>query len=340
MLNNIKNLAICTILLLVISCKTEYTDLYNEIPGDTLFVSGNTGIVSFTVSEFDIDSPIEATIKGDSIVLLWSSYVSLPETINPTITVPDSASISPASGETVAFETGTKYTVTSAAGTSKDYFLKIDYRQTPPTTYTILTTANIVRGSLYNFTTTNVSRSLDNLLVDLNKTKVELISQTDNSEYICEVAGMRSNKLSFWVPNETPAGLYEVHITNGAYELINSNTTLKYWLNVREGTVAFATTLASSSSLGFPITTIKRGETFVISGTLLNTVTEGTIYYSASSSVQPPLEIVSATEDGHYLTVRIPEDTPLGQYNGIYLKTSAGTTSYSTNTSTPLVVTE
>src|SRR5262245_54294289 len=103
-----------------VSCKKEYVNRINTIPGDTTFVSGMNYIKTFEIKEYSADTVIKASITADSIIIYWPSFSrALPDSIAPVITLPDSATISPASGKNVAFKTGATYTVTSAAGTTK-----------------------------------------------------------------------------------------------------------------------------------------------------------------------------------------------------------------------------
>lgn len=62
-------------------------------------------------------------ISGDSITIYWSPDVALPASISPRIVIDDKATISPASGATVAFNKSTVYTVTAEDGSVKTYHL-------------------------------------------------------------------------------------------------------------------------------------------------------------------------------------------------------------------------
>ncbi|MFT4093427.1 MAG: hypothetical protein QM640_07290 [Niabella sp.] len=308
------------------SCKKEYTDRYNEIAGDTLYVSGNTGIVSFVVNEFDEDSPIEASITGDSIIVLWSAYTTPPDSISPVITLPDSATVYPASGEQVAFATGTEYTVTSAAGIEKKYYLKIDYRQVQPTNYILNAKSTFIQGGFYYIKGSAGSNGMDNLLPDTSVTRVYLVSATDSTtEYDCEVATMTTYGVTFWVPATVPEGTYDLRIQNGAYTLTNQNTNYLYSATVTTGTVS---STASSLTLGAPFNTIARGDTFMVAGVLLNNVTNSAVIRNSSDNQYYSLEIVSISDDYRWLTLRIPDDAPLGLYRQIWL---SGTSNVSTS---------
>lgn len=105
------------------SCsKTEYE--YEQSPYNDILqfvVLGSTG-----------DST-KCLVSGDSITVYWNPDVALPETITPKIVVDDKAVISPASGEAVAFDESTTYTVTAENGATKTYRLKVSLNIPIPT---------------------------------------------------------------------------------------------------------------------------------------------------------------------------------------------------------------
>ncbi|MFT3824153.1 MAG: hypothetical protein QM731_09540 [Chitinophagaceae bacterium] len=112
-INNIVPFALLVAGLSVQSCKkTEYEyekRPYNEIK--QFVIVGSTG-----------DST-KSLIAGDSITVYWSADVAQPTTITPKIVIDDKATISPASGQAVAFNKTTTYTVTAEDGSTKTYRL-------------------------------------------------------------------------------------------------------------------------------------------------------------------------------------------------------------------------
>ena len=66
---------------------------------------------------------IEAVIRDQMITIQWPPFQEIPETITPDIIVSERATISPASGETVAFGNETVYTVTAEDGSTQTYTL-------------------------------------------------------------------------------------------------------------------------------------------------------------------------------------------------------------------------
>jgi hypothetical protein len=196
------------------SCKKEYVDKFKMIPADTVTLSGYTHITSFKISEFSADTIIKATIGSDSIIIYWPSYKPLPATIKPTITIPEKATILPGSGAEVNFENGTKFTVTSEAGTKKEYKLYIDFRQPEP--YFVYNNPSVFLSSANNI-------SGDWLLTDTARTKVYLISATDQKEYTATVVSMSTGNITFNIPATLPADqLYDIKVVNGIYTIYNN----------------------------------------------------------------------------------------------------------------------
>ncbi len=74
---------------------------------------------------------MSAAMSGDSIVMYWPSHLATPSSIKPQIEVSEGAAVSPASGSTVPFQTGTAFTVKAQSGVEKKYYLKVVMNQAP-----------------------------------------------------------------------------------------------------------------------------------------------------------------------------------------------------------------
>ncbi|MEE1896963.1 hypothetical protein V1389_01355 [Flavobacterium rakeshii] len=303
-----------TITLFLLSCETEYIDRVNEIPGDVIQVPGYTHIESFSIDGFMENEPLYAAITENEIIVLWSAYHPLPETISPTIILPEGATVSPASGTEIPFVEGTVYTVTSEAGTTKDYTLRIDIRQQEPT-YTVLGSSLYQIGALQKEVNTALSGSaaLDNLLLDINQTRVYFVSAEEETvQYDAEVVFMGNGDAPFtdygiyyFLPEDMPEGFYDMRIENGQYLLINPVE------NSFQSEVKIPTTF-SVTRYGFP-TTQSQGNTFEARGALLNEVTTVEIYSNTDSATVYPIEVVA--QSTYRITLKVPEDTPVGTYN-------------------------
>lgn len=283
------------------SCKKEYIDKYNT---QTVTLIGDNHINSFAVKEFSADTTLYATIKNDSIIVYWPAYKALPATISPVITLPDSASISPASGEEVAFETGVTYTITSGANTVKTYKLVVSPRQQTPQVFSAYAAAANV-GSFYQAT----SLSGDFFIPDINQTRVIFIGKDTKTEYQADVTKVSTYGPSIFIPDAPTDQKYTIKFINLFAEVLVENVTLA---------------IKSSPTLydyELP-TTFKAGDTFTIraaSGHLVAQL-DGRL---SSNSTYYPFEVVERKTDR--VVVKVPEDMPKGTYNRFYIRNEAGT---------------
>lgn len=271
---------------------------------------------SFTVQAFEDQEPIQAAIVNDTIKILWVSYHDLPKTISPTIVLADKAVISPKAAVEIPFKTGEKYTVTSEAGTSKQYVLQVDFRQPQPKTFGMGTRGNI--GGWTSITVGSGPIGTDNLWYNLEQTRVYLVSAADQTtEYTCDIAyfgpgtganPFRDAGIYFHLPTTIPLGKYDVRVKNGEYVLRQTLET--NWFNYE---ITESTTLAVSNYT--KIFSIKAGNTFTIRGTKLDSGTN--VFTSVGTTgTRYPLEIVSRT--AYEATFKVPTGTPAGVYNRLF----------------------
>lgn len=302
---------------LFLSCDTEYIDKVNTIPGDVIQVPGFTHIESFILKDTENNS-IQAAITDDNIVVTWSNHIIMPEKIKPEIILGTEATIAPASGVEIPFKNGEVYTVTSKAGTTKKYTLKIDFRQKEPTAWNYNYGSTLIKGSLQSMINParGGSNSIDNLWLEKEQTKVYLVSAADQkTEYTAETVyvGIGTGAIPFinygvyyFVGENTPVGTYELRIKNGAFVVQNANIENRYKIEVVEPT-------AFKMELYGTLTEKQAGDTFEVRGGLLNTITKIEMYNSASSTVIYPVEVVSSTT--YRAVLKIPVGTPAGVYN-------------------------
>jgi hypothetical protein len=291
----------------VFSCRKEYVDRINTIAGDTVYVSGMNYIQSFEVKEYSVDTVLKASITADSIIVYWPSYArATPDSITPVIMLPDSATISPASGKKVAFKTGTTYTVTSAAGTTKKYTLKLIRQSAVPWFY-----YNIASITLGDY----VSLSGDQFWQDTSITKVYLVSATTGIEYPAELFSVAITGPRFIVPLNVPTtGLYDLKVVNGGFTLYNAT-------EVRRNAISLVyPTNVNVNAAGLPAT-IARESTFTLRGTLLNNVVSAFLY---ANSVYTPVEVMSTNFDK--VVLKIPAGMTLGTYSRVRIVTADGIT--------------
>lgn len=153
-------------------------------------------IKTFEIKEYSTDTVIKAGITSDSIIVYWPSFSrALPDSIAPVITLPDSATISPASGKKVAFKNGTIYTVTSAAGTTKKYTLAVSQQSAVPWFY--YNSTFIILGDY-------VSLFGEQFWQDTSQTRVYLVSASTGIAYRTEVFSVPLSGPRFIAPMNLP----------------------------------------------------------------------------------------------------------------------------------------
>ncbi|MFD1602198.1 hypothetical protein ACFSJW_18160 [Flavobacterium artemisiae] len=299
------------------SCDTEYIDKVNTIPGDVIQVPGYTHIESFTLKDTE-NNTIQAAITEENIIVTWSNHIVMPKKIKPEIILGTEAVITPASGTEIPFKDGEVYTVTSKAGTTKKYTLKIDLRQKEPTAWNFEYGSTLIKSSLLSMTNParGGSNSIDNLWLKKEQTRVFLVAATDQkTEYTAEtvyvgtgtgVQPFANYGAYYFLPDNIPAGMYELRIKNGAYTIQNASVENRYKMEVVEPTT-FKVELYGTASEK------QAGDTFEVRGGLLNTVTSVQMYNSAAATVIYTLEVVSAT--AYKVVLKIPAGTPAGTYN-------------------------
>lgn len=293
--------------ILFTSCKKEFVDKYNIVPGDTVNLVIDNQIEAFSIKEFSADTTIKASIVADTIFVYWPTYKHLPATIKPEIELAEKAKITPQSGAEVAFVTGTKYVVTSETGVAKNYVLKVVPKQ--PTPYFSL----FVPYTWYYGQRVNGVGG-DFWLTDTSKTKVFFVDSETKMEYPAETLPFTNGSPSFFVGDGIPAGkTYDLKIVNGihsVYSTIGGRNTIE--IAAFESPFIIAT--------GYPFT-LNAGESITLRGGTLNLITEVYIQEGAETD-RIKLEIEKVTETR--LKVKIPQNTPKGTYNITKAYTASG----------------
>lgn len=311
--------------ILFFSCDTEYVDKVNDLPGDVIKVPGYTQIESFTLKDTE-NNAISAAITEDTIIITWSSFMAFPETIKPEIVLGTEAQISPASGTEVAFKDGTIYTVTSKAGTTKKYTLKIDLRQKEPKSWTANGGDLLYKGFLQKMTNYGASNAIDNLWLSLKDTRVYFVSASDQkTEYTAEIVYLGNGEtiapfleygVYYFLPENMPLGIYDLRIKNGAYTLQNSSVENRFKVEIAEPDYFLAEKYGSPAEK-------KAGETLEIRGGMMNTILSAELYNNKNKPLIYPLEIASITP--YRAIVKIPVGIPTGLYDRIRFTTNDGT---------------
>ncbi len=307
-------------LLFTVSCESEYTTIYNDVPGDTIYQSGDAFIKSFTVQAYEDQQPVKAAIVNDTIKLLWVSYHKIPQTIKPLIDVADKASVNPVSGQEVPFEDGVKYRVTSEAGTVKEYILKIDFRQPEPKSFRFA-----MEGTTYNIGSTQkilVSHDeFDDLWFSMEHTRAYFVSAEDhNREYDCEIAyfgpgtytqPFASYGIYFYIPTNMPAGKYDFRIKNGEYLLKDKDENMHFNVTITDDPEYLQVSTFDAYK------TMPAGSTFTVRGVNLDMPVTSVVIAknNSSSAVHYPLEVISRNR--YSATFKLPSQIPADTYNNM-----------------------
>lgn len=297
-----------------VSCKKEYVDKINTIPGDTTHISGMNYIKTFEIKEYSADTVIKASITADTVIVYWPSYSrALPDSIAPVIALPDSASISPASGKKVAFKTGTIYTVTSAAGTVKKYILKVSQLSAVP--WFSFGSPGLTLGEY-------ISLSGDQFWQDTSQTKVYFVSATTKTAYQAELFLVGIGGPRFIIPlNIPPNELYDIKVVNGPYTIYNA-------LEARRNAVNLVyPTVATLNAAGLP-SKLARGTRFTVRGVLLQNAQSASLY---AGGAYTPIELVSSAIDR--VVLKVPAGMATGVYTRVRVITSDGLSKFITGIS-------
>jgi hypothetical protein len=299
--------------LLFFSCDTEYVDKVNDIPGDVIKVPGYNQIESFIIKDAE-NNTLSAALTENEIVITWSNYMTLPETIKPTIILGQEALIAPASGTEIPFKDGALFTVTSKAGTKKQYTLKIDLRQKQPRAWTAHHPETLYKGLLQSQVNNGQTDHIDNLWLSQKETKVYFVAATDQKEYTAETVYVGKGTgtspflnygVYYFLPENMPNGKYDLRIKNGAYTLQNSIVENRFKIEIADSPDF------NVERYGFPATKNK-GETIEVRGSQLNTITAVELFNYEDPNVVYPLEIVNVTS--YKAVFKVPANTPPGEY--------------------------
>jgi len=288
------------------ACKTEYVP--KELVGDNF-------IETFTLREFSKDTLINASIVGGEVIVYWPSYKPLPDSIRPTISLSENASIRPASGTLVPFRTGTTYTVTSEADTEKEYVLKVDLRQPIPGFAYTGPNIGLNQGDIYDIYG-------HWFLKDIDQIRAFFVDTVTREESPFRILGFREHQKNYpeMVPygfishEDVSSGKYHLKVVNGIHTVFAtvSGTAEKVVFTIAPTPRTRPQTRNLLSS--FPYT-LRRGEEFTMGGKCLDYLTNISLQNSLGQKHE--VEFVRSSYDSW--TGKIPADMPLGEYKNYYM---------------------
>lgn len=200
-------------------------------------------IERFTLGGYNALDSLDAVINDNEIMVYWSAEAELPKKIKPHIALSAGASISPASGEEVAFSESTTYTVTAEDGTETKYQLKPIINEAIPTlsgfedlnSWSWGTRYQVKINGEYFLTSNNVAdirvhaqRLRDGFELDLEVDK----EKTINTQLVVDLPKFTTEQDSgahrVWVQvGEFPSNTMEIWINQPKLEYVTSSYSLK-----------------------------------------------------------------------------------------------------------------
>ncbi|RAJ06656.1 hypothetical protein LX64_01783 [Chitinophaga skermanii] len=273
---------------------TEYAKYpYNAI--ETFAVTAN----GFTV---------QGAIDKDSITVYWPTYVAQPTNVTAKVTPSEKATVTPASGASVDFKTGTKFTVKAENGTTKDYFLKVVFNQPPIQLYE-LAIPSAEKGAVANF---DLNSILKYVIEDTVQTKFYLVGN-NNVSHQMKIAFVTTPQnarvLAVHIPNSADIveGAYKIRITSG----LSSYQSDGFIFGVVYPNAAFPKADNITSAVS-----VKRGTNITFTGKGFVDMKEARVFGYNANWMEVELgkwELVSYTATT--ATYKIPTDFPTGTYD-------------------------
>jgi hypothetical protein len=291
---------------MLFSCKKDYIDKFNIIPGDTVRVMGYNHIVSFSLQKPGSDSLLQAAFVNDSILVYWPSHWPLPDSVAPDIIIADSAAITPSPGTKVALQTGTQYVVTAQSKATRTYTIKLMVNQPQPWITGRIGIPVIPARSM------NVAG--DYILTDTNFTKLFLVPVYKTGEVKVPLTSINITGCSFNIP-AIDTGMYTIKLVSGWRTAIvknENNSTVPFTVYVKDPTLP-------NMTITWPgAVTLQRGATFTLTGTNIRAVHECSARIDVAAPYYP-LEIVQVELNA--ITLKIPSDYPVGEYSSLRFRT-------------------
>ncbi|MCG8322514.1 MAG: hypothetical protein MI921_23650 [Cytophagales bacterium] len=288
----------------ITSCEDEVVDRFVDIPGDTISISGLNQIISFELEEFSADTILEAAIVNDSLIIYWPSYRDSPTSISPKIIVPQGASIAPASGESVPFETGTSYTVTAEDKSERTYILKVVFYQPMPWYgRNILNSNDLKLIEVFDRPETILRLDGDFFIPDTTQTKMYITKLDTEKETQLEITQININQIFLKIPVDIEKGYYRTNLVSGIHSVKDDSVWVKF------GEPFF---------FWFDQITAEQGANFQIEGVEIRDIEKMQMFIvnpeTSMEEALPPFEIVDYTTKS--ITLRVPDDFPAGDYWG------------------------
>jgi hypothetical protein len=262
----------------------------------------NTEIILFEYTDANGET-LQAPVYGDTIYVYWPPVQDIPETIVPVITIHQSASITPASGDALHLTSNNGYSITAENGDVKKYNVKLIINQPYPF-ISQLQNINTANGNRFWVNNKNLTFVGDNFLFDGMETKVWAKDENGTKHPVTIV----SNSGARLVVAAPAMGKYKILISIGIREI-----EYFYDVEVIEPFIIPAFNFSTGAS-------VKRGETLTLSGILMDKMTKVTLSDYAGNSVM--MEIISADEN--QIALKVPDNATIGAWQILRFEYSGG----------------
>ncbi len=201
--------------------------------------SSEKAIISFIFSE--LSPEVNGTINNDekTIIAEVPSDVDI-SSLKPVLSISETASVTPASSETIDFSNAVNYTVTAEDGSTVVY--KVTVTKASSLIIDPITSSTIIeRGGMFIITGSNFIEG---------SMKVYLFN--DSKEYEMQISTVSSESITFLTIHEMDLGNYELKLSDGTNEVVAD----------KEFTIEIESPKVSSISK----TEVIQGEGFTITG--------------------------------------------------------------------------
>jgi len=281
--------AMTALLGMLASCKKDYLKTpFNQIE-------------EFSVTD-SLGNKLKASITGDSIIIYWPPFQSVPAQVTPQITVSSGAQISPASGTRVTFAPTTIYTVTAQDGSKKIYKL-IPLENQPAPIFDIDNSTGLYIGGDFNL-------HGQYFIPDTNRTKLYLTNSSNKDIPLRSIIIYNANSIHVNLPGDgsIDTGYYKIKI------LSDKNISVNGPWHIAPPNCPPLTTTNSGN--------FKRGQTltFNISGYGANYYYTSFVGGQVTLYVGDNFDIVNTVvnnQNNGTITVIIPQNAPLGLIEGM-----------------------
>jgi uncharacterized protein (TIGR03437 family) len=243
----------------VIGCKKDYKDApypFHEI-------------VSFKIGT-GVNDTLKAAITGDSVVVYWSGFKTVPDSVTPVITVSENARVFPASGQKVALKTGTTFTVMAQDSSKTTYKMYLKVYQDEPVMSTVKTAFNLATAWTLN--------GFDNLIPDTGVTRLYIVDAKGKEIKIPLTSMNVSTLVTQLLPvNLVDTGYYKLKLVNNIYTKYSGDSAIKVF--AQPEIISFSPVKGTPGEVvtitGKHFSTTSGGNTVLFNGLAASIVTTG-----------------------------------------------------------------